>query len=123
MVIGLPMVSCRDVVCPSCVFGKHRDSFDKHASWHASTPLQLVHNGSCGSFPSLFVDFKYFLTLIDDYPRCTWIYSLKIKSKIFDMFMAYKAIVEKRFGHQLLMLRTDTRGKYVNNKFTTFHTT
>eukprot|EP00253_Pinus_taeda_P028485 PITA_28485 len=40
MVTGLPMVSCRDGVCSGCVLGRHhRDSFEKHASWHATTPL------------------------------------------------------------------------------------
>ena len=33
MVTGLPLVSCKDGVCASCVLGKHhRDSFDKCAS-------------------------------------------------------------------------------------------
>jgi hypothetical protein len=45
MVIGIPLVSCRDGVCAGCVLGKHHwDSFDKRASWHTSDPLQLVHN-------------------------------------------------------------------------------
>ena len=44
MVIGIPMVSCKDGVCFGCVLEKHhRDSFDKRASWHASVPLELVH--------------------------------------------------------------------------------
>jgi hypothetical protein len=58
MVNGIPLVSCRDGVCSSCVLGEHihRDSFDKHASWHASTPLTLVHSDLCGplSYPSLY---------------------------------------------------------------------
>jgi hypothetical protein len=49
MVIGLPPVSCKDGVCANCVLDKHhRDSFDKHSSWHASVPLQLVHSDLCG---------------------------------------------------------------------------
>jgi hypothetical protein len=40
MVIGLPMVSCRDGVCSKCVLKKHRqDRLEKCASCHASTPL------------------------------------------------------------------------------------
>ena len=48
MVTGLPLVSCRDGVCVGCVFNKHhRDNFDKCASWHTSSPLQLVHSDLC----------------------------------------------------------------------------
>jgi len=37
MVAGLPMVSCRNGVSYGFVLGKHhRDSFEKHAYWHAS---------------------------------------------------------------------------------------
>ena len=80
MVIGIPMVSCRDGVCSSCVLGKHHwDSFDKHASWHASVPLELVHSDLCGPLPSAsFYAFKNFLTFIYYYSRRTWVYFLKL---------------------------------------------
>jgi hypothetical protein len=95
MVIGLPLVSCRDGVCASCVLGKHhRDSFDKRASWHASGPLQLVHSDLCGPLASpSFSGCNYFLTFIDDFSRHRWVYFLKLKSEVFDKFLAYKAFV------------------------------
>jgi transposase InsO family protein len=125
MVTGLPLVSCRDGVCAGCVLDKHhRDSFDKRASWHASGPLQLVHSDLCGPFSSpSFSGCKYFLTFIDDFSRRTWVYFLKLKRKVFDKFLAYKALVEKQSGHQIQKLRTDNGGEYVNNNFTSYCTT
>ena len=38
------------------------------------------------------------------------------------MVLAYKALVEKQSGHQIINLRCDNGGEYVNNKFTTFYT-
>ena len=101
MVTGLPMVSCKDGVCSGYVLEKHhRDSFDKPASWHTSVPLKLVHSDLCGPLPSAsFSGFKYFLTFIDEYSRRTWFYFLKLKSEVFNMFLAYKALVEKKSGH------------------------
>ena len=97
MVIGLLMVSCRDGVCSGYVLEKHhRDNFDKHASWHASVPLELVHSDLCGPLPfASFSGFKYLLTFIDDYSRRTWVYFLKCKSEVFNMFLSYKALAEK----------------------------
>ena len=68
MVTGFSMVSYKDSVCFGCVLEKrHRDSFDKRASWHASVPLELVHSDLCGPLPSTsFSGFNYFLTFIDD---------------------------------------------------------
>ena len=101
---SLLMVSCKDGVCSGCVRRKHhRDSFDKCASWHAWVPLELVHSDLCGPLPSAsFSGFKYFLTFVDDYSRRTWVYFLKLKSEVFNMFLAYKALVEKQSGHQII---------------------
>ena len=38
------------------------------------------------------------------------------------MLLAYKALVEKQSGHQIIKLRSNNWGEYVNNKFTTFFT-
>ena len=46
----------------------------------------------------------------------------KLKSEVFNMFLVYKALVEKQSGHQIIKLRSDNGGEYVNNKFTTFCT-
>jgi hypothetical protein len=95
MVTSLSLVSYRDGVCAGCVFDKHhQDSFDKHVSLRSSTPLQLVHNDLCGllSSPS-FSWCKYFLTFIDEFSKNTWVYFLKLKSEVFDMFLAYKAFL------------------------------
>jgi transposase InsO family protein len=122
MVTGLPIVSCRDGVCADCVLNKHhRDSFDKRASWHASGPLQLVQSDLCGplSSPS-FYGCKYFLTFIDDFSRRTWVYFLKLKSKVFDKLLAYTALVEEQSGHQIQKLRIDNGGEYVNNNFASY---
>ena len=47
---------------------------------------------------------------------------MKLKSEVFNMFLAFKAFVDKQFGHPILKLRTDNGGEYVNNKFIKFCT-
>jgi hypothetical protein len=86
-------------------------------------PLQLVHSDLCGplSSPS-FSGCKYLLTFIDDFSRRTWVYFLKLKSNFFDKFMAYKALVENKYGHQIQRLKINNGGEYVNNNFTSYYT-
>ena len=93
-----------------CVHRKNnRGCFHKRASWHALSPLQLVHNDLCGPLPVVsFSGYKYFLTFIDDFCRRTWVYFLKFKSEVFNMFLAFKAFVEKHSGHPILKLRSQT---------------
>jgi transposase InsO family protein len=85
--------------------------------------LQLVHSDFCCpiSSPS-FSGCNYFLNFIDEFSRRTWVYFLKFKRGVFDYFLAYKALVEKKFGHQLQRLRTYNGGEYVNNNFTSYYT-
>jgi hypothetical protein len=75
------------------------------------------------TFFSSFSRCKYFLTFIDDFSRRTWVYFLKLKSKFFEKFLAYKALVEKKSGHQIQKLRRDHGGEYMNNNFTSYYTT
>jgi hypothetical protein len=92
--IGIPLISCRDGVCFNCVLGKHhQDSFDKCSFWHSLAPLQLVHCDFCVMSPSTSLSgFKYFLTFIVDFSRCTWVYLLKLKINVFDMILSYEAL-------------------------------
>jgi transposase InsO family protein len=73
----------------------------------------------CGPIYSpYFFGCKYFITFIDEFSKHTCVYFLKLKRKVFDKLLAYKALVEKQFGHQIQRLRTDHGGEYVNNNFT-----
>jgi transposase InsO family protein len=72
---------------------------------------------------SFFFGCKYFLTFIDDFSRLTLVYFLKLKREVFDKLLAYKALVEKKSGHQIKRLRTDIGGEHVNNNFTSYYTT
>ena len=112
MVICIPLFLA-EMVFVSVLFSKNiiRTIFDKCASWHASSPLQLVQIDLCGPLYSpSFLGCKHFLTFIDDFSRCTWVYFLKLKSEVFDMFLAHEALVEKQSRHQLTTRRTPSSG-------------
>jgi hypothetical protein len=51
---------------------------------------------------------QVFLTFIDEFLRTCF---LKLKSKVFDKFLVYKALVEKQSGHQIQRLRADNGGR------------
>ena len=47
---------------------------------------------------------------------------ITLKRELFNMFLAKKFLVEKQSGHQIIKLRSDNGGEYVNKKFITFCT-
>jgi len=77
--------------CESCQLGKHiRSSFPRTVSQRASSPFAFVHSDIWG--PSRIksnLGFQYFVTFIDDYSRCTWIFLMKNRYELFSIFQIF----------------------------------
>ncbi|KAE8705387.1 hypothetical protein F3Y22_tig00110429pilonHSYRG00978 [Hibiscus syriacus] len=81
--------------------------------------LPDLKNVDVGLFPSL-AGSLYYVTFIDDSTRNVWDYFLKKKSKVFDTFRKWNAMVENETGLKVKRLRFDNRGEYRNNRFRDF---
>ena len=66
--------------CESCQLGKHTSvSFPKHLDLQTKSPFELVNTDVWGPSRSAFtLGFCYFVTFIDDYSRCTWLFLMKM---------------------------------------------
>ena len=87
----------------------------------STEPLELVHSDVCRKMntPSLGRG-ECFYTFIDDYTHYTWVYVLKQKSKTFDKFQNWKALIQTESKQKLKVLRTDQGGEYTSAEFETF---
>ena len=96
MVIGLPKIKFSKGVCQGCILGKHLEhKFERASHERTSAPLELIHNGVVGPFPHMSMSqAKYALNFIDAFSRYCWVYFLKHKSGVFDLFKGFKALVE-----------------------------
>ena len=76
--------------CTSYKLGKIKVlSFPHHAS-HASQCFELIHSDVWGIAPVVsHAHYKYFVTLIDDFSRFTWVYFLRAKGEFFQFFSAF----------------------------------
>jgi hypothetical protein len=68
------------------------------------------------SVPSL-GKYMYYVSFIDDFSRNTWIYFLRNKSKVFDRFKDFKALVENQTEKIIKVLRTDNGRELCGNEF------
>ncbi|CAL9026049.1 unnamed protein product [Prunus brigantina] len=68
-------------VCEGCQLGKQqRDWFPKGLAWRARNPLELIHIDLCGPMQTESIaGNRYFMLLIDDCTRMTWVYFLRYK--------------------------------------------
>ena len=63
---------------------------------------------------------KYYIAFIDDYSRMCWIYSMKFKSDVADIFVKFKAWVETQSGCKMQVIRSDNGTEYTSEKFNKF---
>lgn len=87
----------------------------------AADLLGVIHSDVCGPFedPTLGGN-KYFVTFVNEYSRMLWLFLIKAKSEVFDIFQCFKALVEKQSGRFIKILRTDGGGEYNSNEFEIF---
>lgn len=55
---------------------------------------------------------SYFITLIDDASKYTYMYLLRTKDEVFEKFKSYKAEVKNLFNLKIKVLRSDRRQVY-----------
>ena len=83
--------------------------------------LELVHGDVFGpvKVPSLDKS-VYYVSFIDEFSRNTWIYFLKKKSKVFDKFKEFNALVENQAEKKIKVFRIDNGGWFCSNEFEEF---
>src|ERR1044072_2497163 len=63
---------------------------------------------------------KYYAIFIDDFSRMCWIYFLKFKSEVAEVFWKFKSWIENQSGLKFQILRTDNGAEYTSTKFNLF---
>jgi transposase InsO family protein len=71
------------------------------------------------SVPSL-GESVYYVSFIDDFSRNTWIYFLRNKYEVFDMFKEFKDLVKNQIEKIMKVMRTDNGGDFCGNEFEYF---
>jgi transposase InsO family protein len=108
--------------CDACHLGKsHRTPLPQHSITRKSAPLELVHMDVCGPFRVKSVGgARYWLLIVDDCTRKTYLRPMAEKSEAPALFMAYKANAELRFkrqGHFIKQVRIDGGGEFGSATF------
>lgn len=91
IVRGLPNLGSNDdMICGPCQIGKQiKSPHRKLNEITTSKPLELVHLDLVGPVQTLSLGGKkYFLVMVDDFSRFTWVALLKDKSEAFESFRA-----------------------------------
>lgn len=73
-------ISSNKPQCQVCPLAKHHRPSFPLSSIKTSKPFDLIHCDIWGPFVVATIHgHHYFLTIVDDYTRCTWIFLMKLK--------------------------------------------
>lgn len=101
--------------CEICHKAKqNRESFP--LSSHKSVALfEFVHADVWDPYSVESHDgYKYFLTLVDDFSRVTWIFLMKSKSEVGDLLAYFCTLVKIQFKSMIKIFRSGNGTKFVN---------
>ena len=94
--------------CYLCPLAKqHRLSFSSN-NHMSKSPFDLVHCDIWGPYHVTSISgYRYFLTLVDDCTRFTWVFLLRIKSNVIHIVPKLFNIVENQFNKRIKVFRSD----------------
>ena len=100
------------------MYGKQCKQRFKVGNHNSKYVLDYIHSDLWGPSPVVsYGGALYFLTFIDDYSRRVWVYMLKRKVDVLNVFKQFKVMVEKRTGKSIKCLRTDNGGEFTSVEF------
>ena len=104
--------------CEHCLYGKQNRVKFSYGATRVKEIMELIHSDVFGlvHVPSLGGSL-YYVIIIDDFSRNTWLYFLKKKLQVFRKFKEFKALVEKQTREKIKMLRINNGGEFYEKEF------
>ena len=114
--------SLSSLECESCQLGKHtRVWFPNRLDPQTKSHFELVHTDVWGpSRSTSTLGFRYFVTFIDDYSRCTWLFLMKTRVELFSIFQKFHVEIRTQFNTSIRILRSDNAKEYFSTPFSSF---
>ena len=103
----------KPILSNACQFGK---CYMQHFPFIDTTtiqPLELLHADLWGPAPLLSSQgYHYYLSILDDFTRFTWIFPLVTKSQALQTFIEFQHMIEKCLSRKIKCLQTDWGGEF-----------
>jgi len=110
--------ACKLEFCENCVLGKQRRVKFGTAIHNTKGILDYVHSDVRGPAKTPSIGGRhYFVTFVDDFFRRVWVFTMKNKNDVLEIFLKWKAQVENQTGRKIKVLRIDNGGEYKSDMF------
>lgn len=103
--------------CHSCPLGKSTKLPFVLSDSVSNKPLHLIHSDVWSCSTLSVQGHKYYVLFVDDYSRYSWIFPMKRKSEVLQIFIQFRIYVEKQFSCQIKQFQSDEGGEYTSHAF------
>ncbi|KAH9751460.1 hypothetical protein KPL71_014309 [Citrus sinensis] len=80
--------------------------------------LEYVHSDVWGPTKTASIGGShYFVTFVDDFSRRVWVYTMRAKDEVLEIFVKWKKLVETKTSRKIKVLRSDNGGEYTSDPF------
>ena len=114
----LDSVSTENFDCVSCQLGK-QTALPFNTSESISIDIfDLIHSDVWGpSSVSSIGGSRYFVVFLNDYYRYNWIFNMKHRFELFEVYCNFAKIVETQFSKRIKIFQSDNALKYTQYAF------
>jgi transposase InsO family protein len=122
-VLGLTNVHFeKDRVCSACQAGKQVGAHHPHKNiMTTDMSLELLHIDLFDTIAYISIDeSKYYLVIMDDYSRFTWVFFLQEKTQTQDTLKGFLRWVQNKFGLRIKNIRSDNGTGFKNSQIEGF---
>ncbi|KAM3016365.1 hypothetical protein FF2_000396 [Malus domestica] len=108
-------------VCVACQMGKASKLPFSMLPCNLVKQFHLVHADVWGPSPtSSCTSYKYYLILVDDFTKYSWLYPLYLKSDVASILQTFILKVKTLFASKVQCLRSDSGGEFLNKTLQSF---
>jgi histone deacetylase 1/2 len=101
-----------ELVCDSCQKAKSHQLPYGRSNSVSSSPLELIFSDVWGPAPVSVGRHTYYVSFIDEFGKYIWVYLIKQKSDVFQVFKNFQNLVERKFNKKIIFMQTDWHGEY-----------
>eukprot|EP00833_Pecoramyces_ruminatium_P016099 jgi/Orpsp1_1/1190131/evm.model.d7180000076770.1 len=103
--------------CDQCNISKLKIKPFYNSINNTSEPLELVHSDVVGKLDNSYNNFNYYVTFLDDFTRKCWVYPIKHKNDVSEIFIKFHKLISNITNYKLKTLKSDNGTEYINHNF------
>ena len=100
----MPHLEIKNFACDTCHLSKSTRLPFPTSTSRANRMFDVVHSDIWGPILESFDGYKYFVSFVDDFSRVTWIYLLKYKSEVMNIFQDFHMMIMTQFYTKIKIL-------------------